>query len=538
MGRVLTNSTGLRAAREASIGVLPGTPKWRVVEFDSIGAYGAVLTTVVRRPISQDRGRKKGTVVDLDSTVEFDTDLTLDVWDQFSEGFMFSEFANYEFDFTHENFVGEALDVTSTGYALGAALSSFTTDANLPARVAAKMIFGASTAKTLVYASGYATAANNGVKVLDADVTTSSTEVTAAGLAAETAPANARLEVCGVRTDDAVLDVLSASTATLTSADIGTAGGWDVLGILPGMIIHVGGVTNAFANTNSPTISATARYGFARVQSISGSSQEVLNLTKIDTNFGAVGTSGGSETVDVLFGRFARNVAVTADADDTRYLERTVQFETSYPGLGSGGATEYEYAIGNFANEITVNIPLGGKATVTFAFIGTNSDDITATRKTGASSAISPLRKTAINTAQDLPVITTDVVSSTSDVCFKSLTYTILNNVSPEKCLGVLGAVFVNVGLFEFNIEGQMLFTNKSIVNAIKNNDTVTFMQVLRNDDGVIAVDVPEANIGGGGREFPVDQSVLVNVTLQSFTSSFGYDVGISILPIAPRRAA
>lgn len=540
MGRVLTNSTGLRVTVEASTGVLKVAPKWYVVEFDSIGAYGAVIATVVRRPISQDRGRKAGTVVDLDSSVEFDTDLTVEVFDRFIEGFAFAEYANYEFDFTHEDFKGSALNATATGYALGAALSTFNTvDPNLPTRVAAKMVYAASGAQTLVFASGYNVAANNGLRALNADVTAASTEITVTGLSAETAPANARVEVAGVRTDDAVLAVLSATSATLTSVDVGTAGGWDVLGVRRGMFIHVGGRDGSGVLTNMPTVGSTAVFGYARVVSIGGANDSVLTLDKLDPDLGGVATSDGSETVDVLFGKFARNVPVTADADDTRYLERTYQFEASYPGLGSAGATEYEYAVGNFGNELTLNVPLANKATCTFAFIGTNSDDITASRKTGASAAISPLRTTAVNTSTNVPVIATDVVSSVSDICFKSLTFTILNNVSPEKCLGTLGAVFVNAGVFEFNIEGQMAFTSKAIVNAIKNNTTVTFHYVFRNSDGGVAIDVPEMKLSGGGREFPVDQTVLVNITAQSFTSSsWGYDVSFSTFACLPLAAA
>jgi len=131
--------------------------------------------------------------------------------------------------------------------------------------------------------------------------------------------------------------------------------------------------------------------------------------------------------------------------------------------------------------------------------------------------------------------LTTDVISSASDVCFKSLTLTLTNNVSVEKCLGTLGARFVNSGLFEVNLEGQMLFTNKAITDAIKNNTTVTFLAILRNQDGAIAFDMPELTLSGGGREFPVDQSVLVNTTGSSFTSNtYGYDVGISIFSVTP----
>ena len=219
----------------------------------------------------------------------------------------------------------------------------------------------------------------------------------------------------------------------------------------------------------------------------------------------------------------------------SRYLERTFQFEAVFPDLGGIGTDQYEYAIGNFANELSFNFPLQDKSTVNFGFIGTNADDITGTRKTGASTAKSPLRNTAFNTSSDVQSLTTDLISSVSDVCFKSLTLTARNNVSPEYCLGTLGATFVNAGLFEVDVEGQMLFTSASIINAIKNNTTVTFASIFRNEDGAIAYDIPEATASGGGREYPLDQSVLVNLVLQAFTSdTFGYSMGISLFPAVP----
>ena len=520
MARVLTNSTSLRVTIEASIGVLPGTPRWTIVEFDTIGAYGAIVTTTVRRPISQDRGRKKGTVTDLNSTVEYETDLTFDAFQLFAEGFMFAEYANAEFDLKDgtPNFIPPP--ATATGYAIDPAT----------ALLAGKVQWGAATLQTLVFAKGYGTAANNGLKVLIADLAPAGEEITVAGLSVETPPTNATLEVAGVRTDDVTMAVVAAGATTFTSAaDVD----WTTLGINVGQYVHVGSmdangdVQNAYDDAGADDV-----YGYCRVTAITAT---VLTVDKLDVNL--TGGPHVPETIDFMFGRFLRNVPVTADADDDRYLERTYQFEAGYPDLGGAGSDEYEYAIGNFINEWTFNLPLTDKSTTAFNFIGTNSDDIVVagSRKTGASTARSPLRTTAYNTSTDIISISTDVVSLVSDVCFKSLTLTFLNNVSPEKCLGTLGAVFVNAGVFELNLEGQMLFTNKSIINAIKNNTTVTFAAILANEDGAIAIDMPELTLGGGAREFPVDQSVLVNITGASFTSStYGYDVGLSLFPAVP----
>lgn len=524
MARVNTNNTSLRYAIESSIGTLPGSPSWRIVEFNSIGAYGATISTTVRRPVSSIRGRRKGTVTDLDSTAEFETDLTVDAFTDFAEGFVFSEFANKEFDLRASTGTVPP-PATATGYTIDAA----------SALLAGKVQFTTSQIATLVFARGYTTAANNGLKAITADLATSGTAITVSGNSIETPPANASLQVAGLRVlNDADLTLtISGSTATLVSG--AAVSDWSTLGLRAGMFIHIGSPSTTGAVQNGLGTAGIQSYGYARITSISGAT---LNLDKLATTLTPsagpfVGPAGASQ--DVLFGRFLRNVAVTANSDDNRYLERTYHMEASYPDLGGVGTTEYEYSVGNYVNEMSLNVPLTDKATINYGFIGTNTEVVTATRKTNAASAVSPLRTTAFNTSSDIASLSTDVVTSASDVCFKSLTLTIGNNVSPEKCLGTLGARFMNSGLYEVNLEGQMLFTNKAITNAIRNNTTVTFLAILRNQDGAIAFDMPELTLSGGGREFPVDQSVLVNLTGSSFTSStFGYDLGISLFPVVP----
>jgi hypothetical protein len=526
MTRVNTNNTSLRFAIESSIGVLPGSPEWKISEFENIGAYGAQITTVTRRPISEDRGRSKGTVTDLDSTVEFDTDLTVSAFTDFVEGFVFAELANVEFDLTEPKLVGAALDVTATGYALGAALSTFTNGTLLAGKAQWVTLAQAS----LFFAQGYLIAGNNGLKPLTAELGAADVEVIVAGLAIETAPANALVELAGIRVTDGDLSFTFATGLLTSAADIAD---WATLGIQVGQEIHIGSAdANGVLQNALSDAAEDDTFGYARVTAINAN---VLTLDKMGTSLLADANNTGDGVADVMFGTFARNVQVTSDADDNRFLERTYQFEVAYPDLGGVGVDEYEYAIGNFANEIALNFPLTDKATVNFGFIGTNADDVTAVRKTNAAAAISPLRTTAINTSSDLISLTTDVVSAVSDVCFKSLTLTILNNVSPEKCLGTLGARFVNSGLFEVNMEGQMLFTDKAIINAIKNNTTVTFQAIFRNDNGAICLDIPELTFGDGAREFPQDASVLVNISGASFTSNtFGYDLGISMFASVP----
>jgi len=522
MSKVSTNNVSVQYAIETTIGVLPGSPLWQLMEPNDISSYGATITTVARRPISKDRGRRKGTVTNLESAPEFEGDLTLESMEDFSEGFVYAEFANVEFD------------LKSTGGEIPPPVASATTWTieSMSTLLGGKMQFVALGPWPLVHGKGYAESANNGLHQITVDpAPTDTTLTTDSTLVAETPSTNASLQYCGVRSaiGDLALTV-SGSTATIVSAADITD--WSTLGLLPGMQIHIGSDDGTGARQNMFDDGAGGDvYGFARIVSISGAT---MNLDKIDVKLSTTDASNAT-LVDIMFGRFARNVQVTDDADDTRYLERSYQFEVVYPDLGGAGVDEYEYAVGNMANSIEISIPLAEKATVSWGFVGTNVDDITATRKTNAASAVEPLRTVALNTSSNLVSITTDVISSVSDVCFKSLTFSIGNNASPEQCLGVLGASFINTGLFEVGIEGQMLFTNKAIVNAVKNNTTVTFAAIMANEDGAICIDIPTMTFGDGSREYPTDQSVLVNVTGATFKGTvYDHEVGITLLASVP----
>ena len=525
MGKVNTNEFGLRFGIEPSLGQKP-TTGWRVLEPNSPGTFGANISTVTRRPISPVRGRRKGTVVDQDSAVEYEADATMDSLLNYTEGLMFSEYANLEFDLKTAGAILPPPAVASTDEFTIAAASVL---------LAGKMQWVTDGPFTLVYAKGYTNAANNGLFALVADVASTDTAVLVDGtLVDETPPTNASLQVAGVRC--AIGDLAFTKTGDLgtivSAADITD---WSTLGLFPGMYIHVGSDDGSGGRQNHFDDGSTGDvYGYARIVSISGAT---LNLDKLD-EFLDTSDAANATLVDIMFGRFARNVSTDADADDNRYLTRSYVFEGTYPDLGGVGTPEYEYAVGNLFNELSLVLPLTEKATATFGFIGTDSDDITASRETGPSIAVTPLRVTAINSSTDLASISSDVVSAVSDVAFKSLTIRIRNNISPEKVLGTLGARFMNTGLFEVDIEGQMLFTNKEITNAIKNNRTVTFACIMKNDDGAIAIDIPSLTFSGGDREFTPDEAVKVNITGEAFNDPDGtipnISIGITTFPSVP----
>lgn len=505
MGRVLTNNISIQAARESSLGVLGGSPDWKLLEPNDVSAFGATITNVRRQPISKDKQDRKGTTTDLDSSVEFEADLTMDAVSEFIEAFCFSTAVNDDLHF-------EKVNVTSGGYTIPAATAA----------QAAKLQFTSGGPISLVYARGYALAANNGLKPLSADTATSGTAIAFSGATAETAPAKAVVEIAGIRPEvgDLALTV-SGTTGSLTSGNNGASNNIDftTLGLTVGQFIHIGGLTTA------NQFSAGA--GYARITAIAAAT---LTLDKLSSTLAT--DTGASETVDLLFGRFIRNVAV----DDASFLETSYQFEASYPNLGTGGATEYEYALGNYCNEVTFTLPLTDKATATFGFVGTDTEVPTTTRKSGASSAREPAKTAALNTSADvarLRVTQVDETGLTTD--FKAFSLTLTNNVSPEKVIGQLGAKYMNTGNFQVSMDAEILFTEGDVVSAIRNNTTVTMDFILDNQDGAVAVDIPSLTLGGGGKNFPVNESVILNLTGQAFKdATLNTSVGVSLFAIVP----
>lgn len=495
MGRVLSNETSLAYAIEQTQGELPASPTWHGMEPNNINNFGAQINTVVRSPISKNRQRKKGAITDLDSAVEVDSDLTMDQLRDFTAGFLFARLAGP----MNLEAAEDGLAAVAAGYSYDALA-----DSSLPAGM-------------LVYARGFSIASNNGLKVVDSGSTTSLIDVVG-GANAETPSATRRasIGVAGFRGASGDLSIDGDGNLTSSSTD------FETLKLLVGQAIHIGGelTANQFGNA--------ANSGFCRVTSISTNK---LTLDKRSQDFSA--DNGAGKSVDILFGQFCRNVT-TEEAD---YIQRSFQFEASFPGLADDEVgTEFEYSIGNFCDTMSFSLPIADKATTTIGFVGTDSDPITDSRKTNADQGVEPEQTAAFNTTSDvarLRVTELDETGLSTD--FKSMTLNITNNVTPEKVIGNLGARYMNAGNFEVNIETQLLFVSRGIPNAIRNNTTLSMDFSLQNSDGGVFVDIPAVTVGGGQKEYPTGESVILNTTLAAFQdNTYGYTIGFSFFPYLP----
>lgn len=509
MGRVITNGTTLSFAREASLGVLPVTPQWFELEPNNITSWGTTITKEARNPISQARARRKGVVTDLDSSVEFEADLTLAHLRHFAESFLFSRAVGADAFLTSA--------ATGTGYTIPA----------LTAAQAGRLIYGAAgAAVSLIYVTGFVNDENNGLKALADDPLVTETELTMGGLVAEVPDASAFTEiaVAGVRGAAGDIEIDASGDLISTTLDFTT------LGIAPGQVIHIGGidVANQFFEEENT--------GFARVRTVAA---HKLTLEKKDQAFvaddGTDDNAGGTGLrIDLLFGQFVRNVGVN-DAD---YTEISTQFELASPNLMAAGATGYEYSLGNYADALSIAIPLSGKATMTLGFVGTDTTNPSITRAAEADDAKVGGQVESFGSASDIARLRVqDVDEEGLSTDFKSATFTLTNNVAGEKVIGKLGPKYLNAGDIECDVEAQMLFTNADVIERIRCNKTVGFDWIVRNGDGGAAFDLPTGTLSGGNREFPENQSVLINAPFMAHEEeAYGYTCGISFFPVLPEE--
>ncbi len=515
-GQVKTNNVGLSYARQTALGVLP-TTGWQQVEPNAISTFGATITTVARTPISINRQRRKGTVTDLDSALEYDADLTLSSFRDHAEGFMFAQGVNT--DVTQLD--ATAAETTGDSYT---GLTAFT------AEQADKFEVG-----TLLWVSGGTLEANNGLKSLDTDASTSGTALSVnENLTDETAAFKVSFAGFRIAAGDSPTWTWDGGEQQATLAGVSGIGTTlFALGMTRGQFVHIGSIAalagavqNGFQNT-----AANDMFGYVRVLSMTANT---VVFDKVGDALQFTDGTAPATAVDIVFGEFLRNVAV----NDPDFCEIAYTYEASFPGLGDGTAgntdTSYQYALDNFVNTLGFNLPLTDKATVSYAFIGTDTQNPTTTQQTGADSAVTPTQVVAFNTSSDIARLRiTDVDETGLTTDFKSLTMNINNNASPEKVLGRLGARFINTGNFEIDIESQLLFTNPLVVAAIRDNQTLSMDFIIKNDDGVIAVDIPSMTLGDGSREFPVNESVLINTTAQAFEDpQLGTSIGISLFPV------
>lgn len=483
--KIDSNITGLRYAEEASPKVLPGSPVWYPLEPNSYKDFGGNVKTIARTPISSNRQRKKGVVTDVDASGGFQSDVTQENIQDLMQGFMFADFRRK----------AEVATITS----VAASDKSYNKTAALSAFVAG----------TLLFAKGFTTAGNNGLKRV---VTAASGKtIVAETLYDETPAATAKIVAVGRQatagdiTVDASGDLPQIKSTTLD---------FTTLGLIPGEWIYVGGDTSITA------FDTAANNGWKRLKSIAAGA---LTVDKSDSTM--VTEAGGSKTIRMFFGRVLRNEDTSLIVQRTYQLERTL----GYPDTDNPTFAQAEYLLGALANEANFKFSTADKLTVELDFIAAEHELVDTA--TGLKSGSRPdiVEATGFNTSSDFSRIKMNVVDGSNENPLALFAYvteaamSIKNNVSPNKVIGSIGAVDMTAGNFEVSGTITAYFSTVEAIQAVKDNASVTLDMILAKDNAGIVYDLPLITLGEGRAKIEQDSAVTLPLGFDGAVGPNGY---------------
>lgn len=237
--KIDSNATGLSFA-ETICGRLPTIeddgylPTWYEMEPNSYSDFGGSITTTARRPINASRQRKKGVTTDLNAGGGANQDFTQTNFNRLMQGFLFADARQ---KVTTHPLNGDPVVIT------GAVASTDTYTA-----AAGLSVFRAG---MLVLVSGFATAANNGVKLVtavDDDAIT-----VAEGLTDETPVDTVTIQAVGWQlanagTNMALVGALGELTLT-GAAPVAATGTIEIDAVAAAETVTVGGVEYTFVAT-------------------------------------------------------------------------------------------------------------------------------------------------------------------------------------------------------------------------------------------------------------------------------------------------
>ncbi len=507
----LPSSAGtLIAAQEASPGVLPGSPVWFEIKPNSYdNSFGPSFDLVSPRIVSQ-RRRLLGDIVGETVGAGFELDFRPTWLDKLLPAIFH---ATYDKQPNKGTVFDTGIAVTSSGYDVGADAATAGWEVG-----------------HLLFAEGFTTAANNGLKPVSG---ITGDEVEASGLTAEASPpTDAVIRAVGIQFGSGELDVVkSGSQYPVLNIASGTLD-WTDFNIQVGSRIYIGGsaASNRFVTA--------ANNGWARVLSVTAAD---LTLDRVDG--GADDTTDmSSETGTTLSIQiFLSDQIVDAAAESDANFQKISQWYERRLGVPNPTASPSEIQSqdvkGGFIDTMTISVNKKSKSTLNVGVLGIGSDE-----HTGASG---DLRTT--DGATILQIADSGFMNNSAHVV-RSLLCTYpdasLGDAAPDPIVNYVdnyelafsnqAAVLEAVGQaagFDTNIVGLICditllsyFTEVQGMKSIRANDRMQFEIVWQRPLGTrnvaVMVDTPACGLGGGLVQMDVGGSMQQPFTMEAAEST------------------
>lgn len=473
VSKIDSNATGLRYCVEQSLGVAGDT--WFPLDPNSYNDFGGSFTKTARTPINNRRSRYKGVLTDLESAGGFNIDMTQSNIQDLFQGFVFDKFEEKGWQLV--------TGVSGTGYTV--------------------LDEGSFVANDLVFASGFANGANNGLKLVTG---TGAGEVAVAGLVAEASPPfGARIVRVGHQFEagDLGIDVTGNLPVITTSTKDLTE-----LGLVDGELIFIGG------DIAASEFGTETDNGWCRVRTTTGANEIVLDKASGQM----VTDAGAGKTIQIFFGRTLKNQEGPAITRTTYQLER----ELGAPDDAVPSNTQAEYIVGAVPNEMTMSIDTADKIMVDMGFMGIDYETNNAVEglKVGARPSLGTGK--AFNTSTHVTRIRMGLTSDVDEYVDAMFAYvtevrlSINNNLTINKAVGTLGGFEVTAGTFEVGGNITAYFQNTSALEALRDNADVTLDVCVVKDNAGFAFDLPLLALDDGRLNVELNQAVTIPLGLMA----------------------
>ena len=229
--------------------------------------------------------------------------------------------------------------------------------------------------------------------------------------------------------------------------------------------------------------------------------------------------AGTGKTIRIFFGRVLKN-----EATPSLIVRRTYTLERKLGAPDEAQPTEEqaEYVVGSVPNELTFNVPTADKVTVDLAFVGLDTDYRLVADDLYLGNRNDLVESECFNTSVDVTrihlarVVAGDEAPAALFAKLSDLTLSFTNNASLVKAVGVVGGFEVIMGLFEGSVSGTAFFATLDAIQAMRDNDDVSFHLHLVKANQGITWDYPVGMLSNDSIDVESDAPITVPFTFEA----------------------
>ncbi|MCK9234927.1 MAG: phage tail tube protein [Acholeplasmataceae bacterium] len=289
-----------------------------------------------------------------------------------------------------------------------------------------------------------------------------------------------------------------------------TALDFTTLGLIPGEWIYVGG------DEAGESFAEDENNGFKRIRSITA------NAITFDKSVAPmVSELGAGLTVKLYFGDVLKN-------ENTRSLikRRTYQIERTLGSLDGMDPPQSEYLTGAVPNELSINLAIEDKVTADLGFVAMDSEQRTQGEGLKPGARPPQIEADMFNTSSDIARIKLSRVVGDDAAPYPMFTFiqegtiSINNGITPNKAIGVFGAIDASAGNFAVSGSVTAYFSDVDSVKAVRENADITMDMIMVKNGAGVVFDMPMIALGDGRPNVVIDEPITLPLTMEAATAA------------------